>query len=154
MAEIDDQPFPQGILIGAGMLVLASLVAVGASRIGLLPGADDKPIVAASAREVSHAELDFADREDGAVIITSATGREVVIPPATGGFVRGVVRGLARDRRARGIGREPGFRLAKWSDGKLTLTDTATGQRLELDGFGPTNRQAFDDLLRDATEGA
>lgn len=152
MAEIDDKPFPQSVLIGAGLMVFVSIAAVGASRAGLL----NRPVVevAEATSMVEHADLGFADREDGAVIITATSGREVVIPPATGGFVRGVVRGMARDRRARGIGREPAFRLARWSDGKLTLTDTATGQRYDLDGFGPTNRQAFDDVLRGTAEGA
>jgi putative photosynthetic complex assembly protein len=60
-----------------------------------------------------------------------------------GGFVRGVMRGLARERRMHGIGAEPVFVLTAWSDGGLSLTDTATGRVIELGAFGPDNRKTF-----------
>ena len=63
------------------------------------------------------------------------------------GFVRGVMRGLARDRRARGIDNRPPFTLTLWRDGELSLTDTATGRTIELSAFGPTNRATFAALL-------
>ena len=82
--------------------------------------------------------------------MTAVGGRTQVIPPATGGFVRGVVRGMVRDRKSRGIGQEPVFRLTEWSDGRLTLEDTATRRSFNLNAFGPDNRQAFETMLQDA----
>jgi putative photosynthetic complex assembly protein len=90
-----------------------------------------------------------ADRADGAVVITdSATGREVlVVAPGEDGFIRGTLRGLARDRRMRDLGPEAPFRLVAWSDGRLTLDDPATGRRLDLLAFGQTQAEAFARLL-------
>jgi putative photosynthetic complex assembly protein len=149
MSNLDDKPFPRGPLIGAGLLVAVSLASVTAARVGLLPGPERAAAVAVAAAPTATRDLRFADREDGAVLVqTVGGGAPMVIDPGSGGFVRGVVRGLARERRARGVGQDPAFRLTEWSDGRLTLEDPATGRRLSLDGFGPTNRQAFIDLLR------
>jgi putative photosynthetic complex assembly protein len=45
------------------------------------------------------------------------------------------------------VGPDLPFRLTHWSDGRLTLEDAATGRRIELESFGPTNMQAFASLL-------
>jgi putative photosynthetic complex assembly protein len=155
-AHIDDRPFPRGVLIGAGLLVAVSISAVGASRLGLLPGPQAQAAAATqAARPLAAREVRFSDREDGAVVIEDvAGGPPTVIPAGEGGFVRGVMRGLARDRRARDVGQEPAFRLTEWSDGRMTLEDTATGKRLDLNGFGPTNQQAMRDLLHAKGSGA
>jgi putative photosynthetic complex assembly protein len=63
------------------------------------------------------------------------------------GFVRGVMRGMARDRRAHGVGMEPPFALTLWRNGTLSLTDKSTGRAIELGSFGPDNRAAFAALL-------
>ena len=82
------------------------------------------------------------------VLTDAATGREVlVVAPGEDGFLRGTLRGLARDRRMRDIGPAAPFRLALWSDGRLTLDDTATGRRLDLLAFGQTQADAFARLL-------
>jgi putative photosynthetic complex assembly protein len=44
-------------------------------------------------------------------------------------------------------GREAPFTLTLWSDGKLSLSDTATGDTLELAAYGPTNAKTFAQLL-------
>ncbi len=148
MSALDDKPFPRTPLIAAILLVVASLVVVGGSRAGLL----GSPVSRASAEATATATADlrFQDQVDGGVIVTAVGGRTQVIPPATGGFVRGVVRGMVRDRKSRGIGQEPVFRLTEWSDGRLTLEDTATRRSFNLNAFGPDNRQAFETMLQDA----
>jgi putative photosynthetic complex assembly protein len=65
----------------------------------------------------------------------------------TNGFVRGVLRGLARERRLNDVGAQPPFQLTRWSDGRLSLDDPATGRRIDLVAFGPTNAGAFAQLL-------
>jgi putative photosynthetic complex assembly protein len=57
------------------------------------------------------------------------------------------VRGLAQEREREGIGRETPFVLTHWSDGTLSLADSAIGRRVNLDAFGPTNAQAFAQLF-------
>ncbi|MGI4875884.1 MAG: photosynthetic complex assembly protein PuhC, partial [Janthinobacterium lividum] len=71
-----------------------------------------------------------------------------VLPHGTNnGFIRGVLRGMARDRLMRGVGKAPPFRLTLFGDGALTLFDPSTGRNVELGSFGPTNKQSFADLL-------
>ena len=63
--------------------------------------------------------------------------------PDTNGFVRGVMRGMARDRLSRHIGQAPPFRLSRDARGKLWLQDTATSRLIDLEAFGEGNRAAF-----------
>ena len=48
----------------------------------------------------------FDDCAHGAVRVSVAGDQDRIIPTASGGFVRGVLRSFVRDRRARGIGPE------------------------------------------------
>jgi putative photosynthetic complex assembly protein len=94
-------------------------------------------------------ELRFLDRHDGAVVVLDHPGGDPVevLAPGTNGFVRGVMRGMARERRSKNIGTEPPYRLSSWADGRLTLDDPSTGRWVELVAFGPDNFQAFAQLL-------
>jgi len=58
------------------------------------------------------------------------------------------MRGLARDRKMRGIGPEQPFRLERRVNGMLILHDTTTGRDIALGSFGPTNLEAFSQLLQ------
>jgi putative photosynthetic complex assembly protein len=75
-----------------------------------------------------------------------------VVPPGTNGFLRGVLRGMARARRNEHVGEEPPFTLTRWADGQMTLADPQTGQRISLEVFGPTNARPFAQLLTDDKE--
>jgi putative photosynthetic complex assembly protein len=130
-------PVPRTAVIAAALLVAVTVVAAVAARwtdVGTLR----MPEVAAAAS----VDLTFTDRADGAVVVEGG-GAVTVLDPGTNGFVRGVLRGLARDRRARGIGAETPFRLVQRVDGRLALEDPATGRTLDLGAFGPTNAGAF-----------
>ena len=63
------------------------------------------------------------------------------------GFLRGTLRGLARERKRQGVGAEQPFRLIGRADGRLTLEDPATGRRVDLESFGPTNAAVFAQML-------
>jgi putative photosynthetic complex assembly protein len=134
---------PRGILVGAGVLVCASLLIVGVARVtGYSP---QKP---APSAVVTSRDLRFEDRPDGAVLVYSGAALVDTIEPGTNGFVRGVLRGLVRERRADKIGAEPPFRLTRWADGRLSLDDPSTGRHVDLEVFGPTNAGAFADILQ------
>ena len=96
-------------------------------------------------------DLSFFDREDGGVLVKVSGAPDHLIQRDSGGFVRGIMRGLTRERTIRGVGREPVFRLTEWSDGSLTIQDTGTGRSLNLSAYGPTNRLAFETMLDGAT---
>jgi putative photosynthetic complex assembly protein len=57
------------------------------------------------------------------------------------------LRALARERQKRDLGAGPAFELIARADGRLTLNDPATGERLDLESFGPTNAAVFARLL-------
>ncbi|MGL4438271.1 MAG: photosynthetic complex assembly protein PuhC [Bosea sp. (in: a-proteobacteria)] len=98
---------------------------------------------------VQYRDLRFTDRADGSVGILDASNDAIVtiLEPGQGGFIRGVLRGRARERRLGEFGPEPPFRLARHADGRLTLEDTATKIKIVLSSFGPSNVEAFARLL-------
>lgn len=142
---------PRSTLIGAAALVLFALSATSIMRIAHVPPAASPVLMREQAKiaPVKSRELRFVDRADGAVVIVDARGTTaaVIAPGEKTGFIRGVMRGLARERRALGIGDGPPFTLTLWRDGELSLTDTATGRAIELTAFGTTNRATFAALL-------
>lgn len=148
---------PPGALRLAGALVGATLALVLSVQAGFLQRAPTAAELRAETGVTPVVErlLRFSDRSDGAVVVTDVrTGAEVAaIGREGGGFIRGVMRGLARERRMHHSGAETPFRLTAWRDGALSLTDTATGRTIELGSFGHTNREAFARLLT-AKEGA
>lgn len=143
---------PRGTLILAGALVLFALTATSIVRIaGIAPAAS--PALMRQAEHIApiaSRELRFTDRADGAVVIVDTKQgsiAEVIEPGQQTGFIRGVMRGLARERKMHGVGDGPPFTLTEWRDGQLSLTDTATGRSIELTAFGSANRAAFAALL-------
>lgn len=139
-AEAVYRPFPRGPLLGAGALVLTTFALVIASRLaGTL---SSEPVLGAP---ISARDLRFEDRTDGTVaVIDARTDASVaVLAVGTNGFVRATMRGLARDRRSRGIGPEVPFHLTSRANGALTLDDPATGRHISLEAFGHTNAEAF-----------
>jgi putative photosynthetic complex assembly protein len=140
----DQQTLPRGALLGAGALVLGSLLLAGLARIsGYQPARPPASTVVASY------DLRFEDRTDGTVLVYRGSTDNLVytLEPGTNGFVRGVLRGLVRERRADHIGPTPPFRLTRWSDGRLSLDDPSTGRHVDLEVFGPTNAGAFADIF-------
>ncbi len=139
-----DRPFPRGPLAGAiamivvcvGLIALSRMTGVGVTR---MPSSE--PVVVR--------ELRFEDRADGSVAVLEPRSNQVaeVLEPGQHGFVRGVLRSFARDRRASAISDAPPFKLARLADGRITIEDMATGRRIELDAFGSTNVIAFARLL-------
>ena len=60
---------------------------------------------------------------------------------------RHAARAGPRAAQAQGLGAEPAFELIARADGRLTLIDPATGDRVDLESFGPTNAAVFARLL-------
>jgi putative photosynthetic complex assembly protein len=147
-----NEQLPKVALIGACACVIFTLVLTSAVSLGLMA----KPETMAERRTeeqisvLSQRDLQFVDQVDGSVMIrdmvresTAAT----ITPGSNSGFIRGVMRGLARDRHLRHLSSDQPFRLTLWSNQNLSLTDLATNRTIELNGFGDTNRAAFLALL-------
>ncbi|WP_242186269.1 photosynthetic complex assembly protein PuhC [Sphingomonas sp. CARO-RG-8B-R24-01] len=146
------EQLPRGALILAGVLVGFAFTLTAGMRIAHVPPAAS-PVLLRSTDHIAPVRsrtLRFVDEADRGVRIEDiGTGRTAseIVPGQKTGFIRGVMRGLARERRLHGIGGGPPFTLTEWRDGELTLTDTATGRSIELNAFGTTNRAAFAALL-------
>ena len=143
-SHFSDQPFPRLALLGAAALLgFALLVTIGAQL------TDRGTTGLAAGQPVLSRELRFQQQADGSMVITAVADQQVVevLAPGSGGFVRGVLRSLNRQRKLQGIGPEPAYQLTRWQDGGLSLGDSVTGQRIHLEPFGPANTAAFARLL-------
>ncbi len=88
--------------------------------------------------------LKFEDQDNGGVTVIDANTNQVIdVVEGEAGFVRGILRTIARERRIRGIGKDAPMRLISYADGRLILQDTATNTKIELESFGSTNVQSF-----------
>lgn len=129
-------------LLAGGVLIAGTLALVG-------PRQDRARITRPDEMPLRQRLVRFEDAPDGAIVIRDAADRAVLarFPVAEGGFVRGTLRALARERRQEEQGQELPFRIAAWPDGQLTLDDVATGRRVDLTAFGSTNSGVFARLL-------
>jgi putative photosynthetic complex assembly protein len=140
------ESFPRVPLLGAAALIAFALSVVTASQLHKL----EAPLKAdAGASTVAERELRFEDRSDGSItVIDARQGRLVdTVAPGTNGFLRGTLRGLARERKREGLDGTVPFRLSQTRAGHLLLTDPATGRFVDLGSFGPTNAAVFARLL-------
>ncbi|GAC1407387.1 MAG: photosynthetic complex assembly protein PuhC [Novosphingobium sp.] len=146
---------PRGTLVTAGALVVFAFSVTAAMRIAQVPPAASPAAMRAAnhVEAVESRDLRFIDRADGAVVIEDVRGStaSVIEPGQQTGFIRGVMRGLARERRMRGLGDQPPFKLTLWRDGELSLTDSVTGRSIEMTAFGSSNRASFMALLPKGT---
>ena len=130
--------FPQWVLYCAGGIIAFALISVGLIRI---TGNGPDQRIAATTVERS---LRFEDLPDHGVLVSDgASGEKLTVLYGEQGFVRGVLRALSRERHSRGLGSKPPFNLVAHVDGRVTLMDPATGERIDLESFGPTNTAEF-----------
>jgi putative photosynthetic complex assembly protein len=137
-------PFPRGALIAGAILIGTSLLLAitarltdfGATRLALAPVTSER-------------DLTFKDLADGSIGVYDVQSDSEIaqLAPGQSGFVRVVMRGLARERYVRGAGAETPFRLQQRADGIATLEDPATRQIVTLTAFGSSNAEAFLRLL-------
>lgn len=130
-------------LPGLTMTALATtvLAIAVASRLVVHEGAP-------AATPLQAADLLMQDQDDGSIVVTAAPcGRAVdVVPPASNGFLRVLLAGLVRERTREHV-TAAAFHITRWSDGRLTIDDAATGRLIELEAFGPANAGAFGRVL-------
>jgi putative photosynthetic complex assembly protein len=124
------------VLIAALMGIILLLVFINSRDLSKVREPDASP--------AQVLQLRFEDRPDGSIaIIDYKTGKQIDTVQGEAGFVRGTLRGLAQERKRRGLDSGPPFELIYRADGRLTLSDTATGRLVDLESFGPTNAGTF-----------
>ncbi|PUE30215.1 photosynthetic complex assembly protein PuhC [Limnohabitans sp. JirII-29] len=121
-----------------GVVLLAVLVAVGLARwSGLDPRTPDAAVQWQRA-------LQFSDLPNGDIAVLDAdTQKRVARFSGEQGFLRSTLRALARERHREKIGPEAPLLLMGRTDGRLTLLDPTTQQRIDLESFGPSNAAVF-----------
>lgn len=151
MSALDTEPFPRGALIAAGALIGFTLAATTAVRLTQINAPLSSPVAASDAPSRSVA-LRFVDEADGSVSVRDGRSNAMVtsLQPGSDGFIRSVMRGLAHERKRRGIGPAEPFVVSQWADGRLALQDRTTGRFIDLNAFGEGNRDAFARLLNGA----
>jgi len=135
---------PKPILRVAVIVVLATFtLAVLASQFGIGKSRDEY------GAPVAQRSLSFDDAADGGILVTDgATGElALTLPSGTNGFLRGSLRALADRRRIAQLPQEAPFMLTAWEDGRVTLDDPLTKQRIAVSSFGPTQVKSFVALL-------
>jgi putative photosynthetic complex assembly protein len=132
-------------------VVLITLTAAATARLTGTTVSDMKRPAAA----IQVTELRFTDMSDGSVGVYPGAGDKPVeiLTAGTAGFVRNVMRSMARERKQSGLGSEQPFRLVRWADGRLTIEDPTTGRHVDLGAFGAANTTAFARLMgRESTQ--
>jgi putative photosynthetic complex assembly protein len=136
---------PDMLLRGAAIMVVFSLAIVTFARVtGMEPAAMPPADVAV----VQERLIQIIGTADGGATVVDAEGTTLAELDATkAGFIGGVARSLGRERMLHKVADNPPVLLTRYADGRLGLRDPATGWRVELIGFGETNRDAFAALL-------
>lgn len=98
---------------------------------------------------VASVQLQFVDRDDGAVLVYDASSGAQIdeLPAGTNNFLRATLRGLVRGRNALQDPGRSAFGLYQIADGRLLLVDPVTGSHVDLWAFGETNASAFKTFL-------
>jgi putative photosynthetic complex assembly protein len=130
-------------------IVLFSSIGIALVLVGVARYSGYKDNFESSTKVVASCDLRFEDKPLGVVeVYSEADGRLLGhFERGSGSFVRGVLRSMTRERHSRHLGSDAPFRLARYSDGALTISDQATGRQIYLDAFGPTNAEVFMQLL-------
>ncbi len=146
MTQDTDKKFelpPAPLMVAFGLCFAALITAATASRFDFGTTHVDHTGIQQSR------DLVFDDAKSGAVQIRDADSGILIdeLVPGKDGFVRMVMRILARDRMMAGGSKSTPFTLARWEDGRLTISDPSTGRRVDLVGFGASNENALAKLL-------
>lgn len=145
-AKAPDQRVPNALLKAVLAVVVLTIVLVGGARLlGIQPAATPDDSVGVVQERMIRVDGNLGsaakvwDAETGALIAD--------LDPEQAGFINGVMTALARERMLAKIDGNPPVRIVQFADGRLGLRDELTGWRVELMGFGDTNRDAFLALL-------
>lgn len=145
MSQVIREPVvSKGGILAAAALILFALASVTTVR---LTGVGEVRMSLPAA--VESRDFRFEDGKDGAVLVYDAGSQQLVdtLSPGSNGFIRVVLRGLARERKLGDIGSQPPFRLTRFVNGQIMLMDTSSGKKIDLAAFGSANTAAFARLM-------
>ncbi|MEM6658222.1 MAG: photosynthetic complex assembly protein PuhC [Pseudomonadota bacterium] len=141
----DRELIPRVLLVAMGLLVLAVLAVVTYARIADVPLSATPP-----AAEITHERgmILISDGVSGAVSVLSPEGAVIArLDASQGGFVAGVARVIDRNRAQADLPAHTPVIVTRRANGRLDITDPATGWSADLMGFGADNASRFARLL-------
>lgn len=150
MSAIDIHPFPRWPLIAAGSLIAVSIVGASLVRFARI---SETPMAVQIEKTLSQAQafrtLTFVKMPDESLsVVDPATSTEVArLKSDEAGFIHGALRGLRRSRMIHSAPLDPTLTIARWTDGRVTVTDPASNTVIDLFAFGADNRKAFEQFL-------
>jgi putative photosynthetic complex assembly protein len=140
-----DQMIPRVLIRGLLALVLATLAIATFARV------TDRPLVSTPPVSPLKAEaaliLDANATTGEAQVFTADGTLLIALDAEDGGFIAGVQRVIARERAKHRITQNAPVLLQAFENGRMAITDPATGFSADLMGFGATNAEAFARLL-------
>jgi putative photosynthetic complex assembly protein len=146
MSALDDRPFPRGAVIGAGILIGATLLFVGAfqwTKFNNPPA----PEVIDETEIVQQRQIRFTgdpkSKSSPMSVFDAGSGEKIADLLPNDGFVRTVLASMAFDRGKRGVTEEPTYRLIEWADSRVTIEDVTTGIKVNTGAFSPESKLAF-----------
>lgn len=146
--ERPSRPIPVWVLLaGSGLLLIAIVVTTFSSRTGL----GRVPVDDIAAEQVVAQELaiSFVTTAEDEIRILGGPGNHVLtmLAPGEGGFLRGIVRPLTRERVRFDVPLEEPYLLQRIGPGSLVLRDPATDLLVDIAAFGPTSIEQFQQLF-------
>lgn len=136
----EGRPVPKGALIAISSIVILTVLGVGIAR---LTGYkfEQAPILP----EVEARDIRFIEQPDGSMQVRDAASDELIytLPPGQEGFVRGVLRAMAFERKKYRASLSEPFHLARRANGMLTLEDPISRTLIDLRAYGADNEAAF-----------
>jgi putative photosynthetic complex assembly protein len=141
-----DFHFPRAPLIGAGLLIAATVLSVAFMR----PSSPDALTGFVRTAPVETRLLRFEDRSDGSVAVIDGETNAIVsiAAPGTNGFLRGMLRGLMRSRKQNDVPLLTPMLLERLDNGTVLLIDDRMHTTLDLDAYGHTNADVFKAFLK------
>lgn len=136
--------FPRWFLIGAGGLMVLTMLSAGFGRYQKLTSAPvERPQIVASVM------IRFDHQGDGRLLIRRLPDDRVIetLPSDGSGFMRGIHRSLNRDRAMRRLDPDAPYSLIRRANGRQAVIDPLSGESIELDGFGPSHSQHVGRLI-------
>lgn len=136
-------PPKPALRVAVAMIAMVFTMAVLASQFGIFKSPDvyENP--------VAQRALSFSDASDGGILVKDGSTGEtaLTLPPGTNGFLRGALRAMADRRRVMQKSPDAPFLLTAWGDGRISIEDLETGERIAVSSFGPTQVRSFVALL-------
>lgn len=135
----------------AGLAVAALLLTLASARTGV----GRVPVGTPSDTPVDAVEVSFVEQTDGVIQVMDAADGERLLELAEGegGFMRGILRPLRRERMRHGQSMDPPYILTRYRSGAVTLADPSTDLVVDIAAFGATSMAYFSRLFTDDVGG-